>query len=188
MQPEKLAIVGVTLIVVVVGLVVGVAFLTFPGGDDGGHTQLTKTTEDTDLLELGLEVPGTWTFEMSDGTTLSLSDLEGQVVIVDLMATWCSFCTTQNGYLETILEDLSGTVVVVSLTVDPDETTSMMADYKSNKDLTWAHGVDNRQFSNYFSVSSLPTLVMIDADGVFRYFHIGLWTDASMSTKVASIL
>ena len=55
---------------------------------------------------------------MSDGTTLTLSDLEGQIVVVDLMASWCSSCETQNGYLETIHQDLGGTAVVVSLSVD----------------------------------------------------------------------
>ena len=190
MEPEKLAVVGVTLAVVVVGLLIGVSFLTFPANDDddGGHNQLTRTTQDTDLLELGLEVPSTWEFEMSDGTTLALNDLEGMVVLVDLMATWCTSCSTQNEYLETIHEDLSGSVVVISLTVDSDETVSMIADYKSNKGLSWAHGLDNRRFLNYFSISSIPSMVLIDSDGFFRYFHIGLWSDVSISTTIASIL
>lgn len=188
MEPEKFAIVGVTLAVVVVGLLVGVSFLTFPADGDGGHEQLTRTTQDTDLLELGLEVPDTWTFEMSDGTTVTLSDLEGQVVLVDLMATWCSSCETQNEFLETAHENLAGTAVIISLTVDSSETTSMMADYKSSKDLPWAHGVDDRQFLNYFSISSVPSLVLIDSDGFFRYFHVGLWSSASISDTVALIV
>ena len=187
MEPEKMAIVGVTLIVVVVGLTIGVSFLTFPTGDDGGHVQLTRTTQDTDLLELGLEAPD-WTFEMSDGSTVTLSDLEGQVVLIDLMATWCTSCETQNGYLETAYDNLGGTAVIISLTVDSTETTSMMADYKSTKDLPWGHGVDDRQFLDYFSISSVPTMILIDSDGFFRYFHVGLWLSASISTTVASIV
>lgn len=188
MQPEKLAVVGVTLVVVVVGLLVGMSFLTIPSNDDGGHNQLTRTTQDADLLELGLEVPDSWTFDMSDGTTLTLDDLEGQVVLVDLMATWCTTCTTQNGYLETIHDDMVGTAVVVSLTVDTSESTSMMADYMTNKGLAWAHGVDDRQFMDYFSISSIPSMVLIDSNGFFRYFHVGLWTAASISSTIASIL
>lgn len=189
MEPEKMAIVGITLVVAVVGLMVGASFLTFPSGtNDDDNQQLTRTTQDTDLLDLGLEVPSNWGFEMSDGSTLQLSDLEGQVVLVDLMATWCSTCSTQNGYLSTIAEDLSGTVVVVSLTVDTSETVSMMADYKTTKDLSWAHGVDDTHFLYYFSISSVPSMVLIDSNGLFRYFHVGLWSDVSISTRVASIL
>jgi peroxiredoxin len=188
MEPEKMAVVGVTLVVVVVGLVIGVSFLTFPTGNGGGgETPLTKTTQDRDLLELGLEAPD-WTFEMSDGTTLTLSDLEGQIVLIDLMTTWCSSCATQNNYLETAHENLGGTAVIVSLTVDTSETTSMMANYKSDNELPWAHGVDDRQFLDYFSISSVPTMILIDSDGYFRYFHIGLWTSASISSTVLSIV
>ena len=185
METEKLVIVGVTLVIVVVGLVIGVSFLTFPTDNDNNN--LTPTTQDEDLLELGLEVPD-WTFDMSDGTTLRLSDLEGQVVLVDLMATWCTNCDTQNGYLETIFSDLAGSVVVMSLTVDSSETVSMMADYKSNKELDWQHGVDGGHFRNYFSISSVPTMILIDGNGFFRYYHLGLWTDAAISVKVASIM
>ena len=188
MEPEKLAIVGVTLVVVVVGLLVGVSFLTFPVDNDGGNDQLTKTTRDTDLLELELEVPETWTFEMSDGTTVTLSDLKGQVILVDLMATWCSSCATQNSYLETVHTNLAGVTVVISLTVDTQETVSMMHDYKTSKSLPWAHGVDNRLFLDYFSISSIPSMVLIDGDGFFRYFHVGLWTAASISDTVALIV
>ncbi|MFX1579377.1 MAG: TlpA family protein disulfide reductase [Promethearchaeota archaeon] len=188
MEPEKMAIVGVTLVVVVLGTMIGASFLTFPTGNSDDGDQLTRTTQNTDLLELGLEVPANWEFDMSDGSTLTLSDLEGQVVLVDLMATWCSSCVTQNGYLETIAEDLAGTVVVVSLTVDTSETTLMMADYKSTKGLSWAHGVDDRHFLDYFSISSVPSMVLIDADGFFRYFHVGIWSDASISSTIGSIM
>jgi len=188
MRSDKLVVVGVTLVMVVIGLLVGVSFLSIPPDDNGGHNQLTRTTQDTDLLELGLEVPDSWTFDMFDGTTLTLDDLIGQVVLVDLMATWCTTCTTQNGYLETIHDDLVGTAVVISLTVDPSETTSMMADYMTNRGLAWAHGVDDRQFKDYFGISSVPSMVLIDSDGFFRYFHIGLWTAASISSTIASML
>lgn len=181
MGPKKIAIVGVTVVLVVVGLVIGSSFLLFP------NSELTRTTQDRDLLDLGLEVPSNWEFEMSNGSTLSLGELQGQVVLVDLMATWCSACSTENGYLQTVAEDLAGTLTIVSLTVDSDETPSLMADYKSDHGLSWAHGVDNGQFMNYFSISSIPSMVLIDANGIFRYFHIGLWSDASISARVASI-
>ncbi len=187
MEPEKLVVVGVTLVVVVVGMMVGVSFLTFPADNDGGHIQLTRTTEDTDLLELALEVPDSWTFEMSDGTSITLADLEGQVVLIDLMATWCTTCITQNGYLETVKAGLGGLGVIISLTVDTSETVSMMDDYKTSKSLSWAHGVDDTLFMNYFSISSVPSMVLIDGDGFFRYFHIGLWSAASISDTIGLI-
>jgi thiol-disulfide isomerase/thioredoxin len=105
------------------------------------------------------------------------------------MATWCPSCNTQNTYLTEISENLAGTAVVISLTVDDSETTTMMADYKSTKGLDWAHGLDtDSSFENYFNVRNIPTLVLIDASGLFRYLHVGVWTAAALSTTIASIL
>ncbi|MFW9793895.1 MAG: TlpA family protein disulfide reductase, partial [Candidatus Thorarchaeota archaeon] len=178
----------VTLVIVTIGLLTGVTFLTFPA-DDGGDDPLTKYSTDRDLLELGLSAPDDWEFEMSDDTTLLLSDLQGQVVLVDLMATWCGTCLTQNNYLETVSENLADTTIVISLTVDPGESTDLMANYKSQKGLNWAHGIDtDSSFKNYFNVVSVPTMVLIDSDGVFRYLHIGLWSTATITDTIASIL
>ncbi|MHA1965826.1 MAG: TlpA family protein disulfide reductase [Candidatus Thorarchaeota archaeon] len=197
MEPQKLAVVSITLIVVVVGMFVGVSFLTFPPDDDGGHNQLTRTTQDTDLLELGLEVPDTWEFEMSDNTTLLLSDLRGQVVLVDLMTTWCETCKEQNSILETINENLAGTVIIISLSVDvynsvtnpTGDTALMMAQYMIDEGTTWAHGLDtDYSFKNYFNIGFIPSMVLIDADGVFRYFHVSLWNAASLTDTISSIL
>ncbi|MFW9769629.1 MAG: TlpA family protein disulfide reductase, partial [Candidatus Thorarchaeota archaeon] len=73
--------------------------------------------------------------------------------------------------------------------VDDSETAAMMADYKSTKALDWPHGVDTgSSFENYFNVRNIPTLVLIDADGVFRYLHVGTWSSAAMTDTIASII
>ena len=191
MEPQKLAVVGVTLVVVTVGLLIGAAFMTFPTGDaGGGNDPLTRYTTNQDLLELALSAPSGWSFEMSDDTTLLLSDLRGQVVLVDLMATWCSTCKIQDEFLETVNENLAGTVVVLSLSGDLGyDNTASMAKHVIDYGLSWAHGLDtDYSFSNYFNVGAFPSMVLIDADGVFRYFHVGLWSTASITDTIASIL
>ncbi|TFG99734.1 TlpA family protein disulfide reductase [Candidatus Thorarchaeota archaeon] len=176
MEPKKMAITSVILGVVLVGLVIGVSVFTFQ-------------SPDTDLLESGLQVPSDWEFDMSDGTTLRISDLDGKIVLIDLMATWCTYCITQNTYLQTIYDTFAGPLEIVSLTIDRSETVAMMNDYKSDKGLTWAHGLDSSaSFTNYFSVTSVPTLVLIDGDGYFRYLHVGVWTEAVLTDKIASIM
>ncbi len=189
MEPEKLAIVGVTLTIVTLGLLIGVSFLTFPAGDGAEDDPLTRYTLNRDLLDLGLEAPSDWTFEMSDGTTLVLNDLRGQIVLIDLMATWCSTCVLQNSILESVHENLAGTAVVISLSVDDTETTQLLAKYKSDNGLPWDHGLDSGDsFDSYFNIVSIPTLVLIDADGIFRYQHVGVWSEASITSIIASIL
>lgn len=190
MEPEKMVITGIVLVVVVLGLTLGVSVLTFQAPEGSGNdTDLTGIVADTDLLELELQIPTDWTFEMADGTTLSISELSGKIILVDLMATWCSSCSTQNGYLETVYDTLAGPLYIMSLTVDNSETTAMMNDYQSTNGLPWDHGLDTAaKFTNYFQVTSVPTLILIDSDGYFRFMHIGLWSEAVITDKIASIM
>ncbi|PNX52760.1 MAG: hypothetical protein BV458_07920 [Thermoplasmata archaeon M9B2D] len=190
MEPGKLAMVGLTVAIVIIGLTVGVSLFAFQtSGNSDTDSHLTGITTDRDLLELGLQVPDSWSFAMSDGTTLNLDDLSGEIILVDLMATWCSSCVIQNSDLETVYESLAGSLVIISLSVDVSETTSMLNDYKTTKGLPWDHGLDsNSAFTIYFGVTNIPSLVLIDGDGYFRFYHIGTWSAASISDRVESIM
>ena len=190
MEPEKMAVTGIILVVVVLGLTLGVSMLTFQDPEGSGTTTtLSGIVADTDLLELGLQVPSNWVFDMADGTTLSISELSGKIILVDLMTTLCGACSTQNAYLETVYDSLAGSLVILSLSVDNSETAELMDDYQSTNGLSWDHGLDtDAKFTNYFQVTSVPTLILIDSDGYFRYMHIGLWSDVVITDKVASIM
>ncbi|MHA1960601.1 MAG: TlpA family protein disulfide reductase [Candidatus Thorarchaeota archaeon] len=191
MQSEKMLIVGFMVVLVSLGVLVGAAFLTFtPAGNGNGVTTTTPPStiyEDTDLLSLDIHVPD-WNFLMSDDELISIQDYEGQFVIVDLMATWCTTCALQNGNFETLYENLAGSIEILSLTVEVADTVAMMADYKSTKGLDWPHGLDtNARFSNYFSVSLIPTIVIIDDTGQFRWMHVGIWSVDDMTQTLLSL-
>ena len=65
----------------------------------------------------------------------------------------------------------------------------MMAQYMIAEGTTWTHGLDTSySFKNYFNVGTIPSMVLIDADGMFRFFHVGLWGVASLTDRIASIL
>jgi thiol-disulfide isomerase/thioredoxin len=192
MESERVAITGVITIIIIAGFTLGVSLFAFQDSANTGTTDdspLTGIVLDQDLLELGLQVPSSWSFEMSDGTTLKLSDLNGTIILVDLMATWCSSCATENTYLNTVYENLAGPLAIISLSVDISETPSMLADYKSVKGLAWDHGVDSSSyFTTYFGITNIPSLVLIDGDGYFRFYHIGLWSAASISDVVGMMM
>ncbi|MFW9959493.1 MAG: TlpA family protein disulfide reductase [Candidatus Thorarchaeota archaeon] len=189
MELGKIATVGFTAVIVIVGLIVGVSFFAFQTSGNNTDSHLTEITTDRDLLELGLQVPDNWSFAMSDGTTLNLDDLNGQIILVNLMATWCSACITQNANLQTVYESLSGSLVIISLSVDVSETAAMLDDYKTTKGLPWDHGLDsNSVFASYFSVTNIPSMILIDGDGYFRFYHIGIWSASSISDRVGSIM
>jgi thiol-disulfide isomerase/thioredoxin len=191
MEPEKYLILSVIIGIVVVGIVVGVSLLTFEGSPNGGNgnttPEFTTIVENRDLISLKLQAPN-WELELSDGETLELDSLRGRLVIVDLMATWCSPCTTQSEYLQEIYNDYGNAIWILSLTVDLSETGEMMADFKEQHGAEWDHGIDSDNvFSNYFNVESIPTLVIIDSEGYFRWKHVGVWPVDNLRSTISSI-
>lgn len=193
MESEKLLIVGLIGVIIVVGLVVVASpylFLTPTGGSgDGNNNSGGTISPDVDLLDLSLEVPD-WNLEMSDDSIITMYELHGKFVIIDLMATWCTFCASQNSELLEIYNTIdSDSLVIISLTVDDTETIEMMAEYKVDNDLPWAHGLDTSDvFGDYFSVTSIPTAILIDADGYFRWVHNGVWTESSITQTLSQMM
>ena len=191
MEPEKYLIISVIIGIVVIGVVVGVSLLTFEGGSNGGNgdepPEFTTIVANRDLISLELQAPN-WELEMSDGETLELDELKGRLVVVDLFATWCTPCDTQSDYLQEIYDDYGNAIWILSLSVDPSETAEMIADYKSGHEAEWQHGLDSDSvFSNYFEVESIPTLVIIDSEGYFRWMHVGVWTADDMRSTISNL-
>ncbi len=193
MESEKLLIVGVIGVIIVVGLIVVASpylFLTpTDGNNDNSNGSTGNISRDADLLGLSLEVPD-WNLLMSDDSIITMHELQGKFVIIDLMATWCSPCASQSIELLEIYNSIdSDLLVIISLTIDDAETIEMMADYKTNNDLPWPHGLDTSDvFGDYFSVSSIPTLVIIDDNGYFRWLHPGFWIESGITEVLSQMM
>ena len=193
MESEKLLIVGVIGVIIVVGLIVVASpylFLTpTDGNNDNSNGSTGNIAPDADLLDRSLEVPD-WNLLMSDDSIITMHELRGKFVIVDLMALWCGPCASQSAELLEIYDNFdSNSLVIISLTIDDAETIEMMAEYKADNDLPWAHGLDTSDvFGDYFSVSSLPTLIIIDDNGYFRWVHPGLWIESSISETLSQMM
>lgn len=190
MQPEKALAVIVVSTVVVLGFAVGFTFLTFEGSPPN-NTTTTPTdniAQDVDLRSLGVQLPD-WNLIMSDESIVALHSLRDRFVVIDLMATWCSSCATQNGYLETLYNNMGDSIHLISLTVDVSETAAMMATYMTDRDLPWPHGLDTQSvFSNYFNVQFIPSIVIIDNEGYIRWYHEGLWSEPNMAETLALLM
>ena len=193
MESEQLVIVGLIGVIIVVGLIVVVSpylFLTpTDGNNDNNNDSSGNIPHDVDLLDRSLEAPD-WNLLISDDTIITIHELRGKFVIIDLMALWCSPCASQSIELLEIYDNYdSDSLIIISLTIDDAETIEMMADYKADNDLPWLHGLDTSDvFSDYFSVSSIPTLIVIDDNGYFRWVHPGVWTESSITETLSQMM
>jgi cytochrome oxidase Cu insertion factor (SCO1/SenC/PrrC family) len=143
---------------------------------------------DRDLLELEIEAPD-WSMILANESSLSLRQLRGQVVLIDLMDTSCSTCITQESHLLNTYDTFQNSILIVSLTVDLLDTPQAIASHMTDRGLPWLHGVDSGgEMAQYFNLRYLPTMIIIDADGYVRWIHIGLWGANDLSTTLMTII
>ncbi len=174
MEAEKMMIGGVLVAIIAVGLLIGVSFPMTPSStnntNSGGSSSTPALTSDSDFGQTR-KAPD-WGLLMSNGEVIQLSSLECKFIVVDLMSLTCPSCETQNDELEGLVNAMSDSIEVISLSVDVSTSVSQMEQFKTNNGLSWQHGLDTSSvFTYYFNIRYTPTIVTIDADGYFRMYH-----------------
>lgn len=115
-----------------------------------------------------------------DGTTLSLADYQGKVVLVNFWGTWCEPCKREMPALQAANERYAAqglAIIGVNLTDDEklqgrseDDVRAFAAQYN----LTYPIALDrDGSVTDAFRVFPLPTSFFIDTQGHIRYVHVG---------------
>lgn len=116
-----------------------------------------------------------------------ISKLKGRVVLVDFWATWCSACRAAAPAL-TSLSDKYGAqgLTIIGATADASDAAE-----KSAKKLGMTYGivadVDDTTIAAY-SVSSLPTMFLVDKNGVIRDVLIGFSDEKTIEDALSKLL
>ncbi len=122
-----------------------------------------------------------------DGETVALDSFVGQPVILDFWATWCGPCKTQRGILAELEGELKGKVHVVALSVD-SKGPSVVQEHIART----GHSAENElmapnSLAQAFGVSSIPTLVFVDATGKVRKVVEGVQNADNLRREIASL-
>ncbi len=115
-----------------------------------------------------------FTLSTIDNQTITLGDLEGRVVILDFMATWCGACKEIAMSLDEI-QDIYGTgVAIISVDVDTsqDERDAVPA-YLDEHGHDWPFAFDENGLSDRFGVDPLPHVVIGTPDGYISSQIVG---------------
>ncbi len=113
-------------------------------------------------------------FEVEDlnGDSLSLEKYLGQVVLLDFWATWCGPCIAEMPSVKRTYERYKNKkfqIIGISL----DRGISQLETYIEKEGIAWPQYYDsNRQISNMYEVSSIPSTFLIDGDGVIRKMNL----------------
>lgn len=102
---------------------------------------------------------------------VSLSQFRGQVVLLNLWASWCGQCVYELPALERLHKSLSGQGFSVVAVAVSDEITEVQG-VQSRHSITFPLLVDyNSEFESHFNPRGLPAFFMLDAQGAISAFR-----------------
>jgi peroxiredoxin len=118
-------------------------------------------------------------FQMPDGTTLFLSDLLGQVVLLNFWAVNCPYCVVEMPYLQNAYDELSVDGVVI-LGINTGESEKTVVKFVARKKLTFPIILDPDVYvSALYGVKYLPTTYLIDKTGNIQSAKIGAFKNSN---------
>jgi thiol-disulfide isomerase/thioredoxin len=117
-----------------------------------------------------------FTLKGLDGSSVKLSALKGQVVVLDFWASWCVPCKKELPALDALQKRWSAagkpvTVLAVGVDKERAKAEKLLAGLKVSS-LTVALDPDGKTPSAY-EVPTMPSSYVIDAKGIVKHVHSG---------------
>lgn len=112
--------------------------------------------------------------EVASGQPLSLKSLAGQVVLLDIWASWCGPCKEELPLLDEMAGRLSGTgveIVAVSIDEDPEAMNDFLR-LKKDWKLRLAHD-PQRKVPGELQPAKMPSSYVVDRRGVLQKVYGG---------------
>ena len=175
-EPKPNRIWSTTGRLVVVFLVVGlIALLAW------GLVQAEKTP-----LEEGMAPD--FTLTSFDGRTYTLSDLRGNVVIINFWASWCPPCREEAAYLERTWRKYKDKGVIF-IGVDYADAEKPALAYIAEFDITYFNGPDlGTRISQSYNIKGVPETYYVAKDGTLRGNHIGPLFEPELDNRIDELL
>ncbi len=105
-----------------------------------------------------------------DGKEVKMSDYKGNVVVIDIWATWCGPCRAMIPHEKEMVERLKDKKFkLVSVSIDAEKKT--LADFVEKEKMGWTPwwaGL-NTGWIDDWNVQFIPTIYVVDAKGTIRY-------------------
>jgi thiol-disulfide isomerase/thioredoxin len=120
--------------------------------------------------------------DVNSGKTFKVSDFKGKVVVVELMAVWCTTCLQQEKTIQPLLNGAGMDFEYISLDIDANENELDLGKYAQQNQFPWKLAVASRETAHeigqiygdsYLNPPSAPILV-VDKEGEVHPLALGL--------------
>ena len=110
-----------------------------------------------------------------EGDTISLESLRGQVVLLNLWATWCAPCRAETPYLQSVYDEhKENGFQIVGISMDTGDAADAIAMFVEEYEVDYTILHDPRMSGmELYNVLGLPATFLIDREGVLRWMRYG---------------
>jgi cytochrome c biogenesis protein CcmG/thiol:disulfide interchange protein DsbE len=123
-----------------------------------------------------------------EGETITLSELRGQVVIINFWASWCPPCREEAAYLEATWRKYQD-MGVVFIGVDYVDTEKEALAYMEEFDITYFNGPDlGTRISHDYRMDGVPETYYVAKNGELRGVKIGPLSAPELDEKIEELL
>lgn len=123
-----------------------------------------------------------------DGGEITLSDLTGQVVVINFWASWCPPCRDEAAYLESTWREYKDRDVVF-IGIDYVDTDAEALAYIEEFDITYPNGPDlGTRISQAFRIRGVPETFFVAKDGTLRGVKVGPLFPPELEDRLEELL
>lgn len=142
----------------------------------------------SEVYQLGDQIDD-FTVTTWDGNTVTLSALleEKDMVLINIWATWCGPCRNEFPFMQEAYEQYSDRIEIVALSCEETDTDDVLAEFVSEMGMTFPVSGDTPDLSTRFGVSSIPTSIVVDRNGVICFIEVGSMPDAASFTRLFDV-
>lgn len=147
---------------------VALAALAAACGSEGGNR------EPASVLAIGAPAPA-YAATTLEGTPVTLASLKGDVVLLNVWATWCKPCREEIPALDSLHREFGARGLrVIGVSIDVAGDTGEIAGFARDLGASYALWLDpDDKVSTTFRAIGVPSTALIDRQGVLRWRHMG---------------
>jgi cytochrome c biogenesis protein CcmG/thiol:disulfide interchange protein DsbE len=125
-----------------------------------------------------------FTLETYGGESYTLSELRGQVVVVNFWASWCLPCAQEAPALEAVWQDYKDQGVMF-LGVDYVDSEAQALEYLSDHGVTYPNGPDlGTRISDAYHIRGVPETFVVNAEGEVTFFAQQALTYEQLASEI----
>jgi len=128
------------------------------------------------------EIAPDFTVKTIDGDSITLSDLRGKPVVLNFWATWCGPCRSEIPAFSRFSK-AHPEVPVLGLSVDQGPSAKVKRTVRE-WGIHYPVAIISGALQNTYDISTLPTTVIVDADGKVQNIHVGTMSERQLARAI----